>query len=283
MVKEMLAMISKNLTISRARTFGFTLVELLVVVAIVSLLIALVVPSLRGTVAKARTSGCASNLRQQGIAMMSYSADNDGKLTPSFWTSGSVSKSWVTLLIEGGYAEAGRVASATAPIRKGSSIFSCPEGLTDTWSQNGTAGVINYLAKTPEDPITFRPWRTGGIDIWYGLHAWSTTTTRHQLNTLPSYVRPVWAYNEATPGGIWPNRLFVTQPSRKVFILDANMPSGQRYPHSGFYTASARHNNKKDSNVLLHDGHVETVNFYEGVHRNSTKFLWQVGDYVGPH
>ncbi len=51
---------------------AFTLIELLVVVAIVSLLIAIVVPSVGAARSNARRSMCASNLRQVGLALRAY-------------------------------------------------------------------------------------------------------------------------------------------------------------------------------------------------------------------
>ncbi len=60
----------KDLTMRR--TSGFTLIELLVVISIISLLVAMLLPS----VEKARASGeqilCATNLRQMGVAMEAY-------------------------------------------------------------------------------------------------------------------------------------------------------------------------------------------------------------------
>lgn len=53
---------------------GFTLVELLVVVAILSLLVSLLTPYLRRAVERARTTICGSNQHQLGLAMHSYVA-----------------------------------------------------------------------------------------------------------------------------------------------------------------------------------------------------------------
>lgn len=60
---------------------GFTLIELLVVVAIIALLIAILIPSLSRARERAKTSVCASNLRQIGIAYRLYAdGENGGKV-----------------------------------------------------------------------------------------------------------------------------------------------------------------------------------------------------------
>jgi prepilin-type N-terminal cleavage/methylation domain-containing protein len=51
---------------------AFTLVELLVVVAILGLLVAILLPSLSGARTEARRVSCASNLKQIGIGIQSY-------------------------------------------------------------------------------------------------------------------------------------------------------------------------------------------------------------------
>ncbi len=63
-----------------SRRSGFTLVELLVVVAILSLLLSILAPSLRRAKSLTRRVVCSSNLHQSVQAMISYSAHNTGRL-----------------------------------------------------------------------------------------------------------------------------------------------------------------------------------------------------------
>jgi len=56
----------------------FTLVELLVVVAVVGVLCALLLPALQSAFDQGKGAACISNLRQIGIAIGAYASDHDG-------------------------------------------------------------------------------------------------------------------------------------------------------------------------------------------------------------
>lgn len=61
---------------------AFTLIELLVVISIIVLLVALLMPALRGARDSARRVACQSNLRQIGIGTAAYAADSRDYTTP---------------------------------------------------------------------------------------------------------------------------------------------------------------------------------------------------------
>ncbi len=71
---------------------GFTLVELLMVIAVIAVLLALLLPSVNKSRDVARTALCMGNLRQQGIGLAAYSTDFKNEIPQfpgTFVTAGS--------------------------------------------------------------------------------------------------------------------------------------------------------------------------------------------------
>lgn len=64
----------------RCLKHAFTLVELLVVMAIIAILIGILLPALGGAREAARQSRCLSNLKQFGLVAEMYASDHDGRL-----------------------------------------------------------------------------------------------------------------------------------------------------------------------------------------------------------
>jgi prepilin-type N-terminal cleavage/methylation domain-containing protein/prepilin-type processing-associated H-X9-DG protein len=110
---------------------GFTLVELLVVVAIIAVLAALLYPSIQSALDNAKTAKCQAHMRQLVQACHAFAADNDGSLPPLY--------TWVTYFPE--------IAQSTDKISTGAYVvvwtdiirpyvgndvaFSCPALRTD--------------------------------------------------------------------------------------------------------------------------------------------------------
>ena len=70
---------TQNYLLSQKK-IGFTLIELLVVVAIIAILAALLFPVFAQAKEAAKASSCLSNMKQAGLGLSMYEADNDDKI-----------------------------------------------------------------------------------------------------------------------------------------------------------------------------------------------------------
>lgn len=64
----------------RLRRCGFTLIEVLVVIAIIAILAALLLPALKGAKDRAKGIGCVNNIKQLTLAMGLYADENQDRL-----------------------------------------------------------------------------------------------------------------------------------------------------------------------------------------------------------
>lgn len=80
----------------RVKRGGFSLVELLVIVAIIAVLAGLLLPALSKAKGMAQRTGCLSNLRQLGLSWRLYSDENEGRLVESYPGNGQINPyAWV--------------------------------------------------------------------------------------------------------------------------------------------------------------------------------------------
>lgn len=160
------------------RTFSrsakaFSLVELLVVMAIIMVLAAMLIPAAKNALQRSYSMRCASNLRQIGTAIQSYAADNDNFIVP--WRLGNGGSSyWSALLMP--YLGSSYPPALPSAV-SANSVFVCPvkkangNGITEynvgtIWSRyNINLHIAENALGTSSGSATFRKVRMSQVNL----------------------------------------------------------------------------------------------------------------------
>ncbi len=217
---------------------GFTLIELLVVIAIIAILAAILFPVFARTKEKARQTSCINNLRQLGVALVSYRSDYDAKLPALVYrTASGTPCRWVNALYEGIYND---------------QVFQCASN--EVTSDPNAASRPDRRAPMPETSYLYT---IGSVMGQRGVIL-SETDVRVPAGT---YMLMDGWYFEGIPNASSVNRAMYD------FVGEGSIPVAQTFASwvNGQLTNTVRtrqvierlHRHNGGVNVLYYDGHVK--------------------------
>jgi prepilin-type N-terminal cleavage/methylation domain-containing protein/prepilin-type processing-associated H-X9-DG protein len=236
---------------------AFTLIEILVVIAIIAILMAIITPAMRKAKEAARETICKSNLRSVGLGILLYLQDNDNRAADSFRSNGFF---W--------YDAAGRLRKtndenaywgvAYKDYLKQTKVFGCP-------SFRHVSELIY-----PNNPVLIR-------EAAFGLNS---NFSGKKGTDIRNHARFIIAHDHAEPK--------MEQDSRDMFYNNGPGTTNLTdYRQNGFrarfYRGIFRHNIKSAepfktagrSNILWLDGHVEHLEETTG---NDVPQQWYTGE-----
>jgi prepilin-type N-terminal cleavage/methylation domain-containing protein/prepilin-type processing-associated H-X9-DG protein len=240
-------------SILTSRLQAFTLVELLVVLAIISLLAALLLAGVKVVRDSSKSAACQNNLRQIGLSVVAYTMQNDDYLPPASVNS-TLAPNYASDCIPGllittmDLTYPVLTTSPTAPVK---SVFMCPaSGSTVMGSPMATWAVANFA--TSDEANGYVVWKyrepSGGTYRYFT----QSYTANAIVNNWPS----PWPLEEFTTnvGSTLTGKPLskISKPSNTIMMFDG----GFLFHNGGIARMAARHRNRTLTNLLFFDGHV---------------------------
>jgi prepilin-type N-terminal cleavage/methylation domain-containing protein len=180
--------------------FAFTLVELLVSIAIIGILAALLLSAVAGAKGKALRAGCLNNLRQIGVGMTVYASDNNEYVIPAKRNKPDdpADGSFVQICLEEQTAKSTKTVSLEVSSSNRLSVWTCPD----------RPGLPIYETQTAEGGFETHQWIIGyqyfgGITNWVNPSFPDGLPSRSPVRLTSS--KPTWclAADTVIKAGRW--------------------------------------------------------------------------------
>lgn len=246
---------------------AFTLIEMLVVIAVIALLSSLMMPLIGKSREKAMDMNCQSNIKQSLVALLGFAMDHESNVplryNPSTTSPGSW-RSWSYVLKNTGYMQDYRSKQGEEIERR---AYSCP-------LSTGTEKQVN-----------------AGQDVVYGINMYCFTSKGEKSSYKISQYNPLglWKFSGANSRMTYLSLMLVEEPTSFILLGEA---------FSSFYLTRyglelqdsviggdnsymwLRHNGH--ANVGFADGHVGKINRDTGKNYLQSWRSWVLPDYYPP-
>lgn len=236
------------------RIDAFTLIELLVVISIIAILAAMLLPAVGMVRSAASKLSCANNMRQMGVMVHAYAADNDGLLVPVEvgtdclpaawnWNPASLGPNYGHPRYLGQYEpvlsayETANSYIAIGVVDGRKTTFRCP-------NDRRAPGVNNWSEPSYGLNRHQLPWVNGNVES--GLTGWDKPLSRRTMQQVKKHAYMIFAM-EAT-GARLEDIGWSTPPECWPADLASALAGGWTTRYVPWHT--------RGSNILFFDGHV---------------------------
>jgi len=224
----------------RRRSAGFTVPEVLAVVAVIAIIMSLLLPAMNKARDRARTAICASNERQLGIGIRSYATQSNHYM-PVGVGSGTGDWLWMAILRE----QVGTM-----------DLFNCPSAAAFTqWKYKANPGAAWHPTGWKKDE--FRLGAGRGSFFSYGMNVWGAPCCADAYGTGTYYNHPTLGERKINS---------VVSGANFIMLGDSNwdVPTGGDANWSAYIGMYAARQypieiHQGSANILRGDGHVDQV------------------------